>query len=108
LLAPCCWLSIISLNVLSTIRAYVGGEVWSKARKMPSTILAAMPAAFRAGFSCLQGAIAIQLGDRQARLALDRAVPDLDAARAGLLQGAIIRMISTISWPLCVSGTSAI
>jgi hypothetical protein len=80
-------LSIISLNVLSTIRAYVGGEgLWSKARKTPSTTLAVMPAAFRAGLSCLQSAIAIQLGDRQARLALDRSVPDLDAARAGWRQ----------------------
>ncbi|KJV25061.1 hypothetical protein VI06_20185 [Aquitalea magnusonii] len=82
-------LSIISLNVLSTIRAYVGGEgLWSKAQKDAIYYLSRYAGSrSEQDFNAYKSAISIQLGDRQARLALDRSVPDLDAARAGLLQG---------------------
>ncbi|WP_287879781.1 EAL domain-containing protein [Aquitalea sp.] len=81
--------SVFSLNVLSTIRAYVGGEgLWSKAQKDAIYYLSRYAASrSEQDFHAYKSAIAIQLGDRQARLALDRASPDLELARAGLLQG---------------------
>jgi len=82
-------MSVFSLNALSTIRAYVGGEgLWSKAQKDAIYYLSRYAGSrSEQDFHAYQNAIAIQLGDRQARLALDRISPDLDMARAGLLQG---------------------
>ena len=84
-------LAAISMYVLSGVRAYVGGEgLWSKAQKDALYYLAryansAKPQDYRA----YQSAIAVPLGDRLAREALDRPTPQIDyeAARRGFLQG---------------------
>lgn len=85
------FLAGMSLSVLSSVRAYVGGEsLWSKGQKD------AVHHLYLYGESGddqhheqYQKAIAGPLGDRAARLALERNPPDLAAARAGFLQGGI-------------------
>lgn len=85
------FLAGMSLNVLSSVRAYVGGEsLWSKGQKD------AVHHLYLYGetgddqhFERYQIAIAGPLGDRAARIALERNPPDLEAARAGFLQGGI-------------------
>ena len=82
-------LSTFSLNVLSTIRAYVAGEgQWSKAQKDAIYYLSRYAGTRSPNdFQAYQSAIAIQLGYRQARMALDQPQPDLEKARQGMLQG---------------------
>jgi diguanylate cyclase (GGDEF)-like protein/PAS domain S-box-containing protein len=78
-----------SLKIVSASRAYVGGEsLWSKAQKEAVYHL------FRyaqsrsdADFDAYKAAIAVPMGDRQARLELDKADPDLAVARAGFIAG---------------------
>ena len=85
------FLAGVSLNILSSVRAYVAGEsLWSKAQKE------AIHHLYLYGetgddrhFEEYQSAMAAPLGDRVARLALDRTPPDLATARAGFLQGGI-------------------
>jgi hypothetical protein len=91
--------SVFSLNVLSTIRAYVGGEgLWSKAQKDAIYYLSRYAGSraeqdFHAYKAPLPSSwVTVRHGWRWT------ASPDLDLARAGLLQGAIIRMTSTMSW----------
>ena len=82
-------LSAFSLYVVSTARAYVAGEgLWSKAQKDSIYYLTryAQTGADH-DFQRYQQAIAIQFGDHQARLALDRSPPNLDTARQGFLNG---------------------
>ena len=86
LLAALC---IAGLEMLSAARAFVGGEsLWSKARAQAVASLR----------DCVQGgdpaelrrfelALAVPLGDRRARLALDREPADLAAAREGFAAG---------------------
>lgn len=82
-------LGMFSLNILSAVRAYVGGEsLWSKAQKD------AIYALYRyadsgdiADFQHYQSALAITSGDRQAREALDQANPNREQARDGFLAG---------------------
>lgn len=77
------------IGLLSAARAYVGGEgLWSKAQKDMVYSLARYaryhdPADFQAYIS----SSAVSLGDRQARLELEEANPDLAVARAGFLLG---------------------
>ena len=82
-------LGVFSLNILSAVRAYVGGEsLWSKAQKD------AIHALYRyadggdiVDFQRYQSALAITNGDRQAREALDQATPNREQARDGFLAG---------------------
>ena len=98
-------ISAFSFNALSTIRAYVGGEgLWSKAQKDAIYYLTRYAGSrSEQDFQAYKAAIAIQLGDREARLALDRPQPDLQQARAGLLQGGnhpddIANVINAFLW----------
>ncbi|WP_137885285.1 EAL domain-containing protein [Pseudomonas sp. 2FE] len=79
----------LSLDLLSSVRAYVGGEsLWSKGQKEAIQSLCRYSDNFlEADYRAYQAAIAIPLGDHAARLALERPDPDLAAARAGLLRG---------------------
>ncbi len=85
------FLAGMSLNILSSVRAYVGGEsLWSKGQKD------AVHHLYLYGetgddqhFGLYQKALGAPLGDRAARIALERNPPDLPAARAGFLQGGI-------------------
>jgi signal transduction histidine kinase len=81
---------VVGFSVLSAARAYVAGEsLWSKGR---SAAIAALRAYAMYGHDAdylrFEAALAVPLGDRQARLALDRDEPDLAAARAGFATGA--------------------
>lgn len=84
------WIAaVISLELLSTIRAYVGGEgLYSKGQKN-ATYYLAQYAQSRSedDFGHYEAAIAFPLGDWQARLALQRRPVDLKAAREGFVQG---------------------
>ena len=79
----------VSMETLSAVRAYVGGEgLWSKGQKDAIHFLTLYSE--RGGeqyFRQFQTAVAIPLADRAARYALERDPPDLAAARDGLLVG---------------------
>ena len=82
-------LSDFSIDILSAARAYVGGEsLWSKGQK--DAVIHLMRYADGHGeeeFRAYQRAIAVPLGDREARLELTGAQPDYGKAAAGLLAG---------------------
>jgi hypothetical protein len=82
-------LSRLSLEVLSSVRAYVGGEsLWSKGQKDAVHFLTLYS---RTGeeqyFHKFKSAVAVPLADRVARTALERETPDLDAAHDGFIGG---------------------
>lgn len=82
-------LLVISINTLSSARAYVGGEsLWSKARAEAVQHLRNYTAS-RDGADYLrfEQALAVPLGDRQAREAMLLPEPDEEQARAGFLAG---------------------
>ena len=83
------FLAAVSLEMLSSVRAYVGGEgLWSKGQKDAIHFISVYT---QTGderlFDRFKMAIAIPLSDRAARSALEQRPPDLDAARDGLLGG---------------------
>lgn len=82
-------LSIISVNILSATRAYVEGEsLWSKAQK--EAVFHLNRYAYsrdEADFAHYLRAIAIPLGDKVARLEMERPDFNRDIARSGLLAG---------------------
>lgn len=81
--------AVISIELLSTIRAYVGGEgLYSKGQKNATYYLAQYSVSHsEEDFQQYLTAIAFPLGDRKARLALQRNPVDLQAAREGFLAG---------------------
>ena len=81
--------AVISFEVLSTIRAYVGGEsLYSKGQKNATYYLAQYASSqSEEDFRQYRAAIAFPLGDMEARLALQHRPVDLEAAREGFLQG---------------------
>jgi diguanylate cyclase (GGDEF)-like protein/PAS domain S-box-containing protein len=82
-------LGISSVDILSSVRAYVGGEsLWSKAQKdavyhLNSYARTRDPNDYRR----FEDAIAVPLGDQVAREELEMPIPDLDAARLGFVVG---------------------
>jgi hypothetical protein len=78
-----------SLRIVSASRAYVGGEsLWSKAQKE------AVYSLFRyaqsrsdADYGAYREAIAVPMGDRRARLELEKDAPNLAVAREGFIAG---------------------
>jgi len=82
-------LGVFSFDVLSSVRAYVGGEsLWSKAQKDAVYHLTSYAhTRSEDDYRRFQEAIAVPLGDRVAREELERPQPDLDAARRGFLAG---------------------
>ncbi|GAP37056.1 hypothetical protein ISF6_2911 [Piscinibacter sakaiensis] len=82
-------LCIAGLQLLSGLRAYVGGEsLWSKARSEATGYLQAYlrdgrPEAYASFLMALQ----VPEGDRLARLELEKPRPSLEIARQGFLQG---------------------
>ena len=76
-------------GVLSAVRAYVGGEsLWSKARanavgQLRSHAVTGQSSDYRRFLE----ALAVPLGDREARIELEKRHPDLDVARNGFLAG---------------------
>ena len=78
-------LGVISMDVLSSVRAYVGGEgLYSKAQKDAVLFLSQYAKSHdESDYQKYLQAIAVPLGDHRARVALDRPEPDLAAARQG-------------------------
>ncbi|HXR58600.1 MAG TPA: EAL domain-containing protein [Burkholderiales bacterium] len=78
-----------SMETLSAGRAYVAGEgLWSKAQKDAVHHLLYYARSFDERYwQRYQQSIAVPLGDRKAREALERAEPDYAAARAGFIEG---------------------
>ena len=83
------FLAGLSLEMLSSVRAYVGGEgLWSKGQKDAIHFISVYSqTGDERFFDQFKMAIAIPLSDRAARYALEQHPPDLDAARNGLLGG---------------------
>ena len=82
-------LAAVGLEVLTSVRAYVGGEgLWSKAEKDAASALSRYIAeGDEAHYGEFLRQLAVPLGDRRAREELDRPAADLAIARAGFLQG---------------------
>ena len=82
-------LGSFSMSTLSAVRAYVGGEsLWSKAQKASVESLNHYARTRdEADYRRYLENIAVPLGDRMARLELEKASPDLDLVRRGFLQG---------------------
>jgi diguanylate cyclase (GGDEF)-like protein/PAS domain S-box-containing protein len=79
----------VSLYTLSAVRGYVAGEsLWSKGQKDAIYYLNLYAnGRDEQNYRKYQEAIAIPQGGHELRVALDRSIPDLSAARAGLMQG---------------------
>jgi diguanylate cyclase (GGDEF)-like protein/PAS domain S-box-containing protein len=84
-------LAAFSLCILSSVRAYVGGEgLWTKGQKDAVYFLDLYATTGEEQYyQQYRSAIAVPLADRTARLALEQHPPDLEAARAGFLGGRI-------------------
>ena len=79
----------LALDFQSSVRAFVGGEgLWSKAQKDAVHHLVTYTLLQREeDFERYRSAMAVNLGDRRARLALSREEPDLAEADAGFIEG---------------------
>jgi PAS domain S-box-containing protein len=82
-------LSYLTIENLSAARAYVGGEgLWSKAQKQAvRELLLFSTSRSETHFDAYQRALLVPLGDRQARLELEKPHPDMNLVRTGLVQG---------------------
>ena len=81
--------SYYSLGLLSAARAFVGGEgLWSKAQKDAMYALTHYTL-YRnpVDFQTFQDSLAVNLGDRRARIELEKTNPDFRVAWDGLVQG---------------------
>ncbi|MET0519642.1 MAG: ATP-binding protein [Burkholderiaceae bacterium] len=82
-------LSLLGFYVLSATRAYVGGEsLWSQGRVEAIRQLRQYAGSGRPeSLARFQASLAVPLGDRQARLAMDEPRLDRERATEGLLRG---------------------
>jgi diguanylate cyclase (GGDEF)-like protein/PAS domain S-box-containing protein len=82
-------LSIFRADVMSAMRAYVGGEsLWSKGQRDAYFHLDRYARSFdESDYRRFQHAVAVCLGDRVARDELEKPDPDLGVARRGFLDG---------------------
>jgi diguanylate cyclase (GGDEF)-like protein len=78
-----------SLEVMSSVRAYVAGEaMWSRSQKNAVYFLNLHLHSGDAGqFAQYQASLAVPIGDEYARWALERDPVDVETARIGFLQG---------------------
>ena len=82
-------LGMASAQILSAVRAYVGGEsLWSKGQKDAVYQLASYARSHQArDYQAFVDAIAVPQGDQKARIELERPKPDLAVARLGFIEG---------------------
>src|SRR5437868_5898639 len=82
-------LAAVEMQILSAVRAYVGGEgLWSKGQKgAVYHLLRYATTHDEDDYQSFRSAVAVPLGDRRARVALDRDPTDLAQASAGFIQG---------------------
>ena len=80
---------LFSLNTLSSLRAYVGGEgLWSKAQKDAVFHLYRYGVArTEQDYRLFEQFMRVPLGDAKTRLELLKATPNIDVAREGFLEG---------------------
>jgi signal transduction histidine kinase len=85
-------LCIGGFSVLSAVRTYVGGEsLWSKARASAVAQLREhATSGNRADYRRFLEALAVPLGDRAARIELDKPRPDWNVVEAGFLAGEVV------------------
>jgi hypothetical protein len=78
-----------SLEVMSSVRAYVAGEaLWSRSQKNAVYFLNLyLHSGDASQFAQYQASLAVPIGDEFARWALERDPVDVEAARIGFLQG---------------------
>ena len=78
-----------SLKIVSATRAYVGAEsLWSKAQKEAVySLFRYAQTQSEEDYRSYQESIAVPMGDRRARLELQKDDPDLAAAREGFIAG---------------------
>ncbi|MDB5605423.1 MAG: domain S-box protein [Bradyrhizobium sp.] len=83
------FLAGLSLETLSSVRAYVGGEgLWSKGQKDAIHFISLYSQTGDEEFySRFKSALAVPLADRAARYALEQRTPDLKAAQGGFMGG---------------------
>ncbi len=81
--------AVLGMQVLSVIRAYIAGEShWSKAQKNAVFHLVKFASVgHEREYQAYRANIAVNLGDRRARLAMEGDPPDAETARLGLLEG---------------------
>ena len=84
-------LGVLRSQILSGVRAYVGGEgLWSKAEKHAVLSLTKYSNSHQeADFQQYIADIAVPLGDKQARLQLQSASPNMNLVRQGFVEGRI-------------------
>lgn len=82
-------LSYLTIENLSAARAYVGGEgLWSKAQKQAVyDLLRYSISHSEADYQNYRQALLVPLGDRQARIELEKPAPDIEVVRRGFIQG---------------------
>ncbi|MCB1820373.1 MAG: hypothetical protein KDI73_02165, partial [Candidatus Competibacteraceae bacterium] len=80
---------VFSLEIMASLRAFVGGEsIWSKAQKQAHIALEAyIHSHAETDYQDFLQAIVVPMGDHKARLALDQAEPDVNAAFQGFVEG---------------------
>jgi len=80
---------VFSINTLSSVRAYVGGEgLWSKAQKDALyQLLKYARTHEEADYNKFTDFMKVSLGDRKTRLELSKDDPDLAVARQGFIEG---------------------
>src|ERR1700687_6444915 len=83
------FLGVLRSEMLTGVRAYVGGEgLWSKAEKRAVLSLTKYAASHaESDYQHYLVEIAGPTGDQQARFELERPSPDMTVVRRGLLQG---------------------
>ena len=84
-------LAVISINVMSILRAYVGAEsLWSKAQKESIHQLSRYAGGGRdSDYREFLARLRVPAGDRRARLEMNRADPELAVVRQGFLDGGV-------------------
>ena len=90
-----------SLSIMSSVRAYIGGEsTWSKGQKDAVLYLIRYAqTGDEASFRQYESAIAYPLNLKRARLALEGAYPDLGSARMALLESGVDAAdVSSVIW----------
>lgn len=82
-------LSYLTIENLSAARAYLGGEgLWSKAQKQAvHDLLRYSISHSDADYQNYRQALLVPLGDKQARMELEKSVPDMGIVRSGFIQG---------------------
>jgi two-component system cell cycle sensor histidine kinase/response regulator CckA len=83
------YLGVLRSEILSGVRAYVGGEgLWSKAEKRAVLSLTKYSSSHaESDYQQYLGEVAVPAGDKQARLQLERLSPNLALVRQGFVQG---------------------